>query len=216
MKKKEREHLKEDPLKIFVTLILDAFKKFKKELIIGGTIAVAVLIIILAISIFQFFSAARENTLYSEGLKIKNSTELKIDEKIARLKEVDSKRGVSAANKLMLASLYFEKGDIESAKTLMADFPKSSVKIINQQKQLIDADLLATTGKIQEGIEMLNKMLADGKSEVAKDFLLLKIARFQVKAGQKDAARSNLNRLTEEFPQSMYTMEARNLLETFK
>jgi predicted negative regulator of RcsB-dependent stress response len=216
MKKKEREHLKEDPLKMFVKKILTSLRGFKKELMIGGFVLAAVLIVIMAISILQFFSAAKENTLYSEGLKIKNSTELKIDAKIERLKEIESKSGVSAANQLLLASLYFEKGDIEGAQKLLADFPKSSINIINQQKKLIDADILAVSGKVQEGIDMLNKMLADSKSEVAKDFLLLKIARFQVKAGQEDAAKSNLNRLTEEFPQSMYSMEARNLLETLK
>lgn len=216
MKKKEREHLKEDPLKILVKKVLDLLKGFKKELMIGGVVIAGILIIILAISIFQFISAEKENTLYSEGLKIKNSVELKIDDKIAKLKELDSKNGVSSANNLLLASLYFEKGDIESAKSLLAEMPKSNIKIINQQKELIEADILAVSDKVQEGIEMLNKMLADSKSEVAKDFLLLKIARFQLKAGQKDAAKSNLNRLTEEYPQSMYSMEARNLLETLK
>jgi len=214
MKKKEREHLKEDPLKIFVKKLLDAIRGFKKELLIGVAIIVGVVITILAISVFQYFSAAKENTLYSEGLKIKNATDLKLDEKIAKLKEVESKNGISSANQLFLASLYFEKGDIESAKQVMANFPKSRIDMINQQKNLIDADILAAAGNIQEGIEILNKMLADSKSEVGKDFLLLKIARFQVKAGQKDAATGNLNRLFEEFPQSRYTMEAQNLLES--
>ena len=216
MKKKEREHLKEDPLKILVKKVLDLLRGFKKELMIGGIIVAAILIVILAVSIFQFISAEKENNLYSEGLKIKNSVELKIDDKIAKLKELDKKSGISAANNLLLASLYFEKGDIESAKSLLAEMPKSNIKIINQQKELMEADIMAVSDKVQEGIEMLNKMLADSKSEVAKDFLLLKIARFQLKAGQKDAAKSNLNRLTEEYPQSMYSMEARNLLETLK
>ncbi len=216
MKKKEREHLKEDPLKIFVKKVLDAVRGFKKELLIGAAIIAGVLVVILAIAVFQYFSAAQENTLYSEGLKIRNATDLKLDDKIAKLKEVESKGGISSANQLLLASLYFEKGDIESAKELMANFRKSNIDVINQQKKLIDADILAASGKVQEGIDILNKMLADSQSEVAKDFLLLKIARFQVKAGQTEAAVSNLNRLAEEFPQSMYSMEAQNLLETLK
>ena len=55
-------------------------------------------------------------------------------------------------------------------------------------------------------------MLADPKSEISKDFILLKMAKIQKDTQQTETAVANLNKIIDEYPQSAYIYEARNLL----
>jgi TolA-binding protein len=55
-------------------------------------------------------------------------------------------------------------------------------------------------------------MLDDPGSEIAKDFILLKMARVQAKTEQTETAVANLNKIIDEYPRSEYSSEARNLL----
>ncbi|MCK5222122.1 MAG: hypothetical protein KAR14_11115, partial [Candidatus Aminicenantes bacterium] len=61
-------------------------------------------------------------------------------------------------------------------------------------------------------LDILHQLLSDTKSEITKDFLLLKIAKINIKDGLDKSAKDNLNRLINEFPQSIYQREARALL----
>ena len=98
-----------------------------------------------------------------------------------------------------------------AAQTLDA-FPGSELKLINDQKKMLEAEILNSSGKEREAIDILNKLLADGKSEIAKDFLLMRIAKIQMYAGQEKSAGDNLNKLVNEFPESVYAQDARNML----
>jgi TolA-binding protein len=55
-------------------------------------------------------------------------------------------------------------------------------------------------------------MLADPKSQIPKDFVLLRMAKIQTKNGQIDTAITNLNKLIDDYPQSYLSSEARTLL----
>ncbi len=213
MKKKERAHLKEDPFQKFIEKVLGILKKFKRELIIGGGIVAAVLIVIIVISVFKTHSTSVENRLYAQGVRIKNNPDLSIDEKIGKLDQLNNKGGISAVNQLFLASLYFEKGEIEKADAALKEVPDSKIKVIDDQKKLIEADILNATGKQREALDLLNKVMADTQSGLPKDFLLIKISRLQIQTGQKKAAAGSLQKLIDEFPQSVYFTEARTLLE---
>lgn len=216
MKKKERAHLKEDPFKIFIGKILDILEKFKREIIIGAGIVGIIVIVIILISLFKAHSATVENRLYSQGLSIKNNPDLSIDEKIEKLDQLNNKSGISAVNQLFLASLYFEKGENEKADAALKDIPEIEVKVIEDQKKILEADLLSASNKPREALDLLNKIMADSRSEIPKDFLLIKIARLQIKTDQKKAASDNLQKLLAEFSQSTYFNEARTLLERTK
>jgi len=212
MRKKERAHLKEDPFQVFIQKALDILKKFRTEIFIGLGVGAAIVLIILVIVFIQSGSVTTENRLYSEALSIKNNDDLSIDQKIEKLSKLESKSGLSSSAKLFLASLYFEKGDLEKSKEVLADFSKSKSKLINEEKKLLEAEILNASDKQQEALDLLNKLLADPKSEIAKDYILLKMAKIQAKNDQIKTAVTNLNRLIDDYSQSYYSNEARNLL----
>ncbi|NIM17188.1 MAG: tetratricopeptide repeat protein [Candidatus Aminicenantes bacterium] len=212
MKRKEREHLKEDPFRQFIQKVLAFLKQYQKLIYIGIGVVVAAGIIIAALVVIQFLSVGSENRLYAEALNIKNDGTLNVEQKIEKLSQFPSKSGISAAVKLFLASLYFEKGDLEKSKEALKGFSSSKYKLINDQKMLLEANILIASDKTKEALELLNKLVSSPQSEVAKDFILLKMARIQVRMDQEEAAINNLKKITDEYPQSFYSYEARNLL----
>jgi len=212
MKRKEREHLKEDPFQHFIEIAFGKLRNFKKEIIIGVS---AVIIVVVAIAVIGFVksgSASTENKLYSEALAVKNDTKLTVDQKIEKLQTIETKSGLSSAVTLFLAGLYYEKGDMEKAGEILNAFPNSSSQLIKDQKDLMKAEVLAATKKHKEALEVMNQLFNDADSEIGKDYVLFKMAKMQVDSGQKDTAATNLKKLTEEYPRSMYSYEARTLL----
>jgi predicted negative regulator of RcsB-dependent stress response len=212
MKRKEREHLKEDPFQQFIQKVLAIFNQYKKLILIGLGAVVAIGIIIAAAAVIQSLSVGSENRLYAEAVKIKNDETLSVEQKIEKLGQMPGKSGISASVKLFLASLYFEKGDLEKSKEALNGFSKSKYQLINDQKTLLEADILIASGKTKEALELLNKLVSSSRVEVAKDYVLLKMARIQAKMDQGEAAINNLNKIIDDYPQSFYSYEARRLL----
>jgi predicted negative regulator of RcsB-dependent stress response len=212
MKRTEREHLKEDPFQQFIENAIDILRQYKKYILIGVGIIAALIVIIVAVNFFHAQSVASENLIYSDALKIKNDKELDVEQKIEKLTKLETKNGLSSSVKLFLATLHYEKGDLEASRKVLEAFSKSSIDLINEQKQLLEAEILASSNKNDEALKKLNQILADNDSELAKDYILLKMAKIQVKTNQKETAVANLNKLMEDFPQSFYSYEARTLL----
>lgn len=212
MKRKEREHLKEDPFQLFIEKVLNLFKKYRKEILIGVIGAAAIIIILTLILFLKSTSISNENQLYSEALSIKESETLTFDRKIEELDQLKNKKGISASISLMTAVLYFEKGDMAKAKEALDTFKGSKYKLINEQKQLLEAEVLSSSGKKTEAVDLLNRVYLDPESKIAKDFVLLKMARIQARAGQTSTAVTNLKKIGDEFPQSPYARDAKTLL----
>ncbi len=211
MKRQEREHLKEDPFQQFISRALETLEKLKKQIFIGIAAVAGIIVIILLIGFIRHLSISSENELYGKAVTIKADNKLSVDQKIEKLGQLKSKGGVAASVKLMLASLYFEKGDTAKSKELLDDF-SSGIKLLNEQKKVLEADIFVATNKKTEALELLNQLLADPKSEIAKDFVLLKMAKIQMKNQQTETAVTNLNKIIDEYPQSYYSYEARSLL----
>jgi len=212
MKKKEREHLKEDPFQHFIQVVIETLRQYKKEILIGVGVAVTIVLIFVVIALVRAGSIAKENRIYSDALLINNNDQLTVDQKIEKLSQLKSGSGVSASAKLFLASLYFQKGDIDKSTEILKGISKSSSVLINSKKKLLEAEVLNAKGKTKEALDAFSQILADPKSAVPKDYLLLRMAKLQVKEGMKDTAITNLNKLMEDHPQSPYSNEARTLL----
>jgi len=212
MKKKEREHLKEDPFQHFIENALEIFKKYKKYILGGGIAVLSVAIIVGAIVFFHFQSVKSTNQVLTEAITIQNDAKLTIDEKIEKLSALDNKGGVNTSIQLHIAALYFEKGDLAAAKECLGKIPDTKYELLNHQKTLLDAEILMAEDKPQEALDLLSKLITNPQAEVAKDYILLKMAKIQAKIEQKDTAVTNLNKIIEEYPQSAYAYEARAIL----
>ncbi len=211
MKRKEREHLKEDPFQNFIQLVIEKFNDFKREISIVLGVLVIIGVAIIAILLIRSGSVSKDNQNFASALDIWNSSTLTSDQKIENLSSLKADKGISSAITFYLASLHFEKEDYLKAKEVLSTY-KGSSKLLDDQKKLLDAELLISLKEGKKGMDILHQLLSDNKSEITKDFLLLKIAKIYLRDGLDKSAKDNLNRLVNEFPQSIYQQEARTLL----
>ena len=212
MKRKEREHLKEDPFITFIQKSLFQFGKYKQHIFVGLGAVILFIAIIVGVKLWNNYSLSQENMAFSSGMEIITNEDLTIDQKIDQLSQLETKKGISQSNKITLATLHFQKGDINKAQDVLNSIPPSAVKLIDDQKILLKGEILNSSNKSQEAVDTLLKLYADKNSKIAKDFVLFRIANIQLKSNQEKSAEANLKKMAEEFPQSQYLRKAQTLL----
>jgi len=212
MKRKEREHLKEDPFVDFIGKIIELFNKSKKWVLLGGGVLIVIVLVIVIFIFFRSKSISNENNLYARAFSIKSSDTLSSGEKLTELKKLKPKRGISSVIDLFIASIYFEEGEMKTARQIIDESSKSKIKLVNDEKILLKAEISNSMNKHKEAIKLFNELLIDRDLEISKDFILLKVAKIQLKIGHKKLAISNLKNLTSDFPQSFYYNDAITLL----
>ena len=154
--------------------------------------------------------------MYAEAFRVRNDAKMSVDQKIAKLQEMKFKKGISAAGRLFIATLYYEKGDLQKAEAILKEFPASRVAALNDEKQLLSAAVLAAGGKAKEAESLLNLMLTDKKTTMGKELILMQLAKMQIKGQRQEEAAAGLKRIMSEYPDTPSAMEAQNLLSTIE
>jgi len=216
MKKKEKNHLKADPFVHFFEKAFTFFKNNRRLIFLGAAAVALVTLMLLAALLFRNLSSSGENKLYAEAFRIHTDQKMTVEQKIAKLQVMKFKNGISAGGRLFLAALYFEKGDMASAESALAAMPKSRVALLNDEKHLLHAQVLAARGKTTDAEAMLNRMLTNKKTTVAREAVLLQLAKLQIKTQRNDEAAAVLKRILSEHANTPGAMEAQNLLATLE
>ena len=149
MKRKEKEHLKADP---FVHFFEKAFAFFKNNRRHRSWPARASRSWSSSscwpFSCSSNLSSAGENKLYAEAFRIRNDADMTVDQKIAKLQEMKFRKGISAAGRLFLAALHYEKGDLAKAEAVLAGNAQQPRRHASTTKStLLYAQVLAAGGK---------------------------------------------------------------------
>ena len=216
MKREEREHLKEDLLVSFVEKNLKRMSRYKKPILTGIISFFALVILLTVISLLSSQSIKAENEVYTQAVIIRNSVKLTIDRKIEKLLDLERKSGLSSAVRVFIASAYFEKGEIDKAEEILNKSEDSKYRIINNQKNLLLGEILSAKNKKKEALFQFNKLFSNTRTEIPRDFLLIKIAKLQIETDQKNKAKASLNDLVNTYRQSYYYAQARKLLDTLE
>ncbi len=216
MKKKEKERLKTDPFVHFMQNALAFAKAHRRPLLAVAAAVVAALLLLLGALLLRNLSASGENALYAEAFRVRQDAALSLDQKIAALEGMKFRRGVSAAGRLFLASLHFEKGDLAKAGAALDAMPRSRVALLNDQKLALQARVLAAGGKTAEAEALLARLLAAKKPALARELVLLDLARLQSRAQRSSEAAATLQRILAEHPNTPAATEARTLLDTLE
>jgi len=213
MKRKEREHLKEDPFVNFVENALVVLRKHKKQIYIGLFSLVALVVIIVLVNLLRSGAVSGENELYAQAIKIRGSGTLTLDEKISQLEVLQKKPGISSVSQLFIATIHFENKNLEQARETMKNFRTSRYQLINDKKKLLEAEILFASQKGNEALKLLFELFSDKQTQVSKDYLLMRMAHMKIKLEQTKGAISDLNSLINDYPQSFHAGEARTLLD---
>ncbi|MCU0237188.1 MAG: hypothetical protein MUC72_08920 [Acidobacteria bacterium] len=216
MKKKEKEHLKADPFVHFFEKAFTFLKINRRAILLVAAAAVLVVLILLAMFLFRNLSASGENKLYAEAFRVSHDGKMTVEQKIARLQDMKFRKGISASGRLFLAALLFEKGDLAKAEAVLLAMPRSRVALLNDEKHALHAQVLAASGKVSEAEAVLNRMLAEKKTAMAKEVILLQLARLQIKGGRHAEAAALLKRIMSEHGNTPGAMEAQSLLASIE
>ncbi|HUU06495.1 MAG TPA: tetratricopeptide repeat protein [Patescibacteria group bacterium] len=216
MKKKEKEHLKADPFIHFFEQSIHYFLNNRRRILAGAGFAALAIFMLLAVFFFKNLSSTAENKVYSEAFRIRNDAKMSADQKITKLQEMKFKKGISAAGRLFIAVLYYEKGDLQKAEAALKEFPASRIAMLNDEKQILTATILTAGGKTQEAESLLKRMLADKKTAMAKELILIQLAKMQIRNQRQEEAAAGLKRILSEYPNTPSAMEAQNLLATIE
>jgi hypothetical protein len=137
---------------------------------------------------------------------------MNVAQKIAGLQGMKFRNGISASGRLFLAALLYEQGDLAKAEAVLLAMPKSRVALLNDEKHLLTAQVLAASGKAAEAEAELNRLLTDKKTVMAREIVLLQLAKMQLKGKRNAEAAASLQRVLSEYGGTPGAMEAQGLL----
>jgi predicted negative regulator of RcsB-dependent stress response len=212
MKRKEKERLKSDPFVHFMQQALAWIKGHRRPLLIGAGAAALAAVALLAVLVFQNLSASGENRLYADVFRIQGDGKMSLAAKIAALEKLTLRRGISASGHLFLAALHYEKGDLAKAEAVLAAMPPSRVPLLNDEKSVLLARVLAAGGKGAEARAVLERLLAAKRLAMARELVLLQLAKLQGAEQRRDEAIATLKRIVAEYGETPSAVEARTLL----
>lgn len=216
MKKKEKEHLKADPFVHFFEKAFAFVKINRRLLMVGAAAALLIVLSLVAVFLFRNLSSSGENKLYAEAFRVRHDAKMTVEQKIAGLQGMKFRNGISASGRLFLAALLYEKGDLAKAESVLLAMPGSRVALLNDEKHLLYAQVLVASGKGSEAEAVLNRLLTDKKTVMAKEIVLLQLARMQLKGKRNAEAAATLQRVLSEYGGTPGAMEAQGLLATLE
>jgi predicted negative regulator of RcsB-dependent stress response len=212
MKKKEKEHLKADPFAHFIQQTLSFLKGHRRSFLLGAAAVALVVLVLLAVLLLSGARASGENARYAEAFRVRNDATLGTDEKIAALGKMTFGRGISASGHLFLAALHYEKGDLAGAEAALRAMPRSRMALLNDEKLALHAQLLAALGRGAEAEAELGRLLAGKKTALARELILLQLAKLQRKGRRGAEADATLKRIVAEHAGTAAASEAQGLL----
>jgi hypothetical protein len=212
MKKKEKEHLKADPFAHFIQQSLSFLKDHRRSFLLGAAAVALVVLVLLAVLLLGGARASGENARYAEAFRVRNDAALSADEKIAALRKMTFGRGISASGHLFLAALHYEKGDLAGAESALRAMPRSRMALLNDEKLVLHAQLLAALGRGAEAEAELGRLLALKKTALARELILLQLAKLQRKGRREAEADATLKRIVAEHAGTAAAAEAQGLL----
>ncbi len=138
------------------------------------------------------------------------------DERVQQAKEAfEEIRGTGVAGEvaeLYLAEIAMSEGDQDTARTIWEKFlnrNEGHMLAVSVRLNLIHLD--REQGKAEEVAAELEKELGNPRKQLPEDVLLFELAQTRQALGEEEAALDLYQRIIDEFPQSAYVAEARQV-----
>ncbi len=200
--------------------IKKVLEKKQKTLVAYGLITLSAVIVIGGIALYRFNANDQARKLEYEAYKtyynLYQKTPLSAPERLAKALELYQQayaKRKSPRLLLAIADTYAELGRDDEALKALEDFNKrygreSSLIPLALQKM---ADMQLRKGDKAEAIKTLDRITA-APGDLLKDVVLLRKARLLEQEGKKDEATALYKELSEKYPSSPYSEEAKGKL----
>jgi len=207
MKKVMRKRLKEDEFVSTMTKLVNLAKKWSRQLIMGVTAVVVIILAILISNAIKAQAVKRDSRLLGDILEI--STQLNDNpEKVADLEALAGNGKFSRIAYLKLAAFTIEQGDSGKAKSYLEKMTDDRKDITYYQAQDMLAQVFFRDKEFDKAIAIYKTIEEEGQKDYALDAVLFHMAEAHEGKGELDIALELYKRVQEEYAQSFYGFDA--------
>jgi TolA-binding protein len=239
MKRAERQHLKENELRVLAQSARDAYEAKKKETTYTVIAIAAVAVVAIAYFGWRETVQNRAHALLADALAVQDA---RIGPPPAPGQPeqglrfaTERERAQAALTKLKIAADAYPSTDAglyaryqEGATQMALGNPSGAVAayqqvvdragsdIYGQMARLGLASAQAQSGQYDPAIKTFQEMSQRKDGPLPVDGILMQLAKTYLEAGKRTEAQQTFTRLVDEFPDSPFTSDARRELETLK
>lgn len=207
MKKVMRKRLKEDEFVSTMTKLVDLARKWSRQLIMGVTAVVVIILAVLISNAIKAQAVKRESRLLADILEI--STQLNDNpEKVADLEALAGNGKFSRIAYLKLAAFTIEQGDSGKAKSYLEKMTDDRKDITYYQAQDMLAQVFFRDNEFDKAIAIYKTIEEEGQKDYVLDAVLFHMAEAHEGKGESDIALELYKRVKEEYAQSFYGLDA--------
>ena len=207
MKKVLRKRLKEDEFISTMTKLVTLAKKWSKQLIMGVTAVVVIILAILISNTIKAQAVKRDSRLLGDILEI--STQLNSNpEKVVDLEALAGNGKFSRIAYLKLAAFTSEQGDSGKAKFYLEKMTDDRKDITYYQAQDMLAQIFIRDKEYDKAIAIYKTIEEEGQKDYVLDSVLFHMAEAHEGKGELDIALEIYLRVQEEYAQSFYGFDA--------
>jgi predicted negative regulator of RcsB-dependent stress response len=207
MKKVMRKRLKEDEFVSTMTKLVTWAKKWSRQLIMGVTAVVVIILVILISNAIKAQAVKRDSRLLGDILEI--STQLNDNpEKVTELEALAGNGKFSRIAYLKLAAFAIEQGDLGKAKSYLEKMTDDRKDITYYQAQDMLAQVFFRDKEYDKAIAIYKTIEEEGQKDYTLDAVLFHMAEAHEGKGELDIALEIYSRVQEEYAQSPYGFDA--------
>jgi predicted negative regulator of RcsB-dependent stress response len=207
MKRVMRKRLKEDELVSTMTKLVDLAKKWSRQLIMGGTAVVIIILAFLISNAIRAQAIKRDSRILADILEI--SAQLHENpEKVVELESLAGDGKFTRIAYLKLAAFAIEQGDSGKAKSYLEEITDSRKDITYYQAQDMLAQVYIREKEYDKAIAIYRTIEEADQKDYAVDAVLFHMAEAHEGKGELDKALEIYKRVQEEYAQSFYGFDA--------
>ena len=207
MKKTERHHLKEDEFVHGMERILHFAKEWRKELIAGAAVVVALAVVFAGFRIVRSATARRDSRVLGEILKLRGEA-AKDPQNVAKLEAMTGRGPYGRMASVSLATHWIEQGDLEKAQAALAKVKDAPRDFFYYQARDLAAQVAILKGQYDEAIAILQKIEGDKPKDYVLDAVLFHRAEALEKKGSRAEALDLYKKVQTDYPQSYFGYDA--------
>lgn len=214
MKRKEREHLKDDPLMDLVKQISEKARPHRKALTFAGLALVVALLGLWGFQAWAEHRLAADNEAFARATLLLGAQDKSTSEKIEGLKAIGVHGPLTATLPLHIATLYFHEGEFDTALKFLEESDLPAKEPFRSRQSILLARIQAAKGDAEKAISTLQGLLGTDEPSTNAPEIMLALGQTQLRAGHADEAKTTLDKLVADHPATMAALQARQLLNT--
>ena len=218
MKRRERRKLKEDELVSTLTKLTRFARKHQRELYFLGVIVIIGLVLFSGYSFYKNLNYRKKSNIVKQIIELSSGLENNPNDvnKIKKLEEFASNKGISRIAGIFLASYYIERGELDNAEKQLKKFPDKPKDFFYYQALVLKSDVYFAKGEYEKAINILLEIEKEKPKDYVLDYVLYKIGQCYEKMGRKSEALIYYRKIQEDYPQSIYALDVNQKIRALK